>query len=1402
MFKALAAILFLNFSLAGIAAEPGKKELSGHVPPVIQRLAAKSRLPGTNVLDLAIGLPVRNPEELSELLRELYDPASPNFHQFLTPPEFAARFGPTVADYEAVAAFARSSGLTVRKQHPNRLLLDVEGPADAVERAFNVTLRTYRHPTEARDFFAPDTPPQVAANLAIADVSGLENFTAPFPLSHLRPAAAGGAAPNSGSGPSGTYRGYDFRAAYVPGTPLNGVGQAVALVEFDGYYSNDIASYETQCGLPSVPLQNVLLDGFSGNPSSSQNAVGEVSLDIEMVVAMAPGLSNLLVYEGNTHNFIPNDVLSQIANDNKAAQVSSSWSWLGGPNTTTDNLLAQMATQGQCYFQASGDSDAYTGANHLDTAGSYTTPMTSPYVTAVGGTTLYTTGPKGAWVAETVWNWTALGQPNVGSSGGISANYSIPSWQTNASLAGGRSTTKRNIPDVALTADNIYVIFSNGLTGTFGGTSVAAPLWAGFLALANQQSAQAGGPRFGLINPLVYSLATSSSYPTLFHDITIGNNFGTNTPGLYNATNGYDLCTGLGTPTGTNLINAIAPTSYAVAINPAGWTVLAESAVPANGTVDPGETVTVGFILQNTGNLATSNLVATLLSSSNVLLPDGPHSYGGLPGFGGSGTQAFTFTAAGSCGSTLAATFQLQDGTNNLGSVVFQIPLGQVFGLAQNFDGVTAPALPLGWSSLTLSNAQNIWAVTTAGSDTAPNAAYIADSPIAGENALVSPVFQIQTAAAQLSFRHNYNFDFVGGLRRDGGVLEMKIGNGPFKDFVTNGGVFTANGYNSSLTTLTNNPLSGRRAWVNSSSGVASGWKMVTANLPAAAAGQSVQLRWCLGTDTGNGSTVSGWFVDSITVTDAPPSCVSIFTDLAALQSATPLSFNTGSNLVCILTITNLGPQTATAVVVTDTAPANVNFLSASGGGVYANGAVTFNAGTLAVGVGTNFTVTFSPQAGTVFTNQFTVATITPENNLANNTALLTIAQSATPPGIVAAPANQLVECGGSATFSLVATGTPPLSIQWSLDGLPVSAATNVSATFTNLHLPGHAVSIVVTNFYGVATNIATLSVQDTLAPVIVLNGANPFYVELGGAFTNPGATATDACAGSVAVVVSGSVNTNAASTNLLVYTATDGSNAATNTRTVIVRDTTPPTISWSFTNLVLAAHSNCVAVMPDVTGTNFFLASDLSTPLTLTQNPTNNSLLPIGTNFVVIAVADAAGNTAYVTNSVVVQDQTPPLIFLTPQSRTNAVGDTVTFTAAAAACTSIAWQWFFKSAPLTGATNSTLVLTNVTLAAAGNYVVSATAAGGSSSSAVATLTIAVPPGIGGITANPDGSFGLTLTGTPGGTYVLESTTNLWPFVLWLPLATNMLGTNGVWTFTDTSATNFANQFYRLRLAP
>ena len=272
--------------------------LHGHVPAAVARLQAVGNFPATNRLHLAIGLPLRNPAALDEFLRQVYDPASPNFRRYLTPEQFTERFGPTEQDYQKVIAFARANGLTVTATHGNRVLLDVSGPVTKIERAFHVTLRVYQHPREPRKFFAPDVEPSADLDVPLADISGLNNYSLPHPKNIIvSPAAvAAKATSKAGSGSGGTYVGTDFRNAYAPGTTLDGTGQMVGLFQLDGFNSNDIVAYENLLpGSPRVPLQTVLLDGFSGAAGGGNI---EVCLVIEMTIAMAPGLSIIVVFDG------------------------------------------------------------------------------------------------------------------------------------------------------------------------------------------------------------------------------------------------------------------------------------------------------------------------------------------------------------------------------------------------------------------------------------------------------------------------------------------------------------------------------------------------------------------------------------------------------------------------------------------------------------------------------------------------------------------------------------------------------------------------------------------------------------------------------------------------------------------------------------------------------------------------------------------------------------------------------------------------------------------------------------------------------------------------------------------------------------------------------------------------
>jgi subtilase family serine protease len=528
----------------------GSQLLHDHIPSVVARLTALGRVPPSTRLDLAISLPLRNQAALSNLLQQIYNPASTNFHQYLTPEQFAERFGPTESDYQTLIQFAQTSGLAITGTYSNRTLLDVSGNVGDIERIFHVTLHTYRHPVEPRTFYAPDVEPSVDLTVPLLGVAGLDNYYVPQPGGRPQPPDNRlQAGPGGGSSPGGYYWGNDIRAAYVPGTTLNGSGQAVGLLELDGYYLTDISAYEASNGISPVTLQNVPLNGFSGNPSTNANWVGEVSLDIEVAIAMAPGLSKVIVYEATNSGTTFLNILSRMASDNAAKQLSSSWFIFDNPSA--DQYYLQFAAQGQSFFQCSGDFGAfYAGISQW---------TDNPNVTLAGGSSLNTTGPGGAYTSETVWN---NNDGINGSGGGISlssfGNYSIPGWQQGINMAGNNgSTTKRNIPDISMLAQNAYIISNNGNKAPWWGTSIAAPLWAGFTALVNQQAVVDGKPTMGFLNPALYAIGEGSGYTTAFHDVSSGNNTNNTVTTLYSAVAGYDLCTGLGTPNGTNLIRAL-----------------------------------------------------------------------------------------------------------------------------------------------------------------------------------------------------------------------------------------------------------------------------------------------------------------------------------------------------------------------------------------------------------------------------------------------------------------------------------------------------------------------------------------------------------------------------------------------------------------------------------------------------------------------------------------------------------------------------------------------------------------------------------------------------------------------------------------------------------------------------
>jgi subtilase family serine protease len=330
-------------------------------------------MPALARLNLAISLPLRNTNDLARLIQDLYNPASPRFHHYLTPTQFTEQFGPTPADYESVKSFSKANGFEILGTHPNRTLVDVRASVENIENAFHLHLNRYPHPVENRTFFSPDTEPSLNLTAQVLYISGLSDFIKPHPtIAPFKPdnSAPLGSPMGVGSATNGAFIGKDFRAAYASNVTLTGAGESVGLFELGGgYYPSDITTYESEAGLPNVPITPVLLDGYDGSPGVWEVNT-EVSLDIEMAISMAPGLDQVLVYEG----YLPDSILSQMATDDIAKQLSASWVY--GIDAESQQLYQQFATQGQSFFNSSGDGGAW--------GNSISTPCDDPYITIAG----------------------------------------------------------------------------------------------------------------------------------------------------------------------------------------------------------------------------------------------------------------------------------------------------------------------------------------------------------------------------------------------------------------------------------------------------------------------------------------------------------------------------------------------------------------------------------------------------------------------------------------------------------------------------------------------------------------------------------------------------------------------------------------------------------------------------------------------------------------------------------------------------------------------------------------------------------------------------------------------------------------------------------------------------------
>jgi subtilase family serine protease len=636
-FSALSLTLIAMMLVASsVCQAQAQSLLTRHVRDVTVNGQAQSvgRLPATQLMRLVLVLPLRHQPELENFLQELYDPSSPSYRHFLTVQEFTARFGPSQEDYDAVIHFAEANGLAVIATSRNRMNVDVKGSVASIEKAFHVTMGVYQHPTENRTFYAPDQEPAVDLPFQLWHIAGLDNFSIPRPLVRSRNAANVKSNATTGSGPSASFLGSDMRAAYYGGS-LTGTGQSLGLLE---YYGTDLADLNTYYSnvrqTNNVPITLLSTDGTSTSCVYPLCDDTEQTLDMTQALGMAPGMSSLVMYVGSSDAAIFNAMAT--ANPLNG-QLSSSWTWTPADPSTDNPYFQEFAAQGQNLFQASGDSGAWTSSSSIY-------PADDAFLTTVGGTDLQTQSAAGPWASETAW---------VDGGGGISPDgYAIPSWQTTtANGCSSCSKSLRNGPDVSANANFTFYVCADqsGCTANnYGGTSFAAPMWAGYLALVNQQAVANGNPRLGFINPALYTIGLGSGYSTAFHDITSGSNG-------FSATTGYDLATGWGSPNGSGLLNALVGTSSSP-----GFSL---SASPSSVSVAQGHTGTSTITSTVTGGFSGVISLTATGQPSGVTVSFNPTS---ITGAGtstmtmtvGSSTAVgtYTITVKGTSGSTTATT--------------------------------------------------------------------------------------------------------------------------------------------------------------------------------------------------------------------------------------------------------------------------------------------------------------------------------------------------------------------------------------------------------------------------------------------------------------------------------------------------------------------------------------------------------------------------------------------------------------------------------------------------------------------------------------------------------------------------------------------------------------------------
>ncbi len=511
-------------------------------------LAEVGRTPAEREVTFELVLAFPGREAMAAYALAVADPASPEYRAFLDADSIGRRFGLGDDELARIAAWATAHGMRVVATGPQRMAMTLVAPAGVIERAFDIALHDFAAP-DGRIVHAPDIDPLVPPELdgLVAAVDGLDARPTERPAMAF-PIAAG---PAGGMTPAIVDRVYELAGLRSLG--LHGEGQTVAIVSLDTFDPADVAAFDRIAGVSGPPVEKVAVNGGVASPGDGQV---EVNLDIDVIRAVAPA-ATILDYEAPNNGGAIAAVIDRIVADGRADIVSISWGSCELNRTTTSmarmaSTMAAAAAAGISVFVASGDHGAYdcVDQDRTDLSVSVDSPASDVNAIGVGGTFL-TMLQDGSVIDEVAWE-----EPLTGwaPGGGLSVYNRRPAWQQGLGVANSESNGMRQVPDVAAAADpsSGFLTVSAGEASSGGGTSAAAPFWAALTVLMRQLG-EGQGLRQGLgaLGPTLYTVAAAQPPGSVFRDVTRGGNL------LDNAATGWDYATGLGSPRGTALAQAV-----------------------------------------------------------------------------------------------------------------------------------------------------------------------------------------------------------------------------------------------------------------------------------------------------------------------------------------------------------------------------------------------------------------------------------------------------------------------------------------------------------------------------------------------------------------------------------------------------------------------------------------------------------------------------------------------------------------------------------------------------------------------------------------------------------------------------------------------------------------------------